>query len=116
LENGDYFNAYQNIGSIKDLSKSLTEELEKINKTPLAEITKTFTGIIPIVIIVAAIVGILVYLFWPTKSSYSLKSGYKFAGEKEARRKVLKELIEKLSKSKELKKTLEIKNKEGKKE
>jgi hypothetical protein len=116
LENGDYFNAYQNIGSIKDLSKSLTEELEKINKTPLAEITKTFTGIIPIVIIVAAIVAILVYLFWPTKSSYSLKSGYKFAGEKEARRKVLKELIEKLSKSKELKKTLEIKNKEGKKE
>ncbi len=79
LSSGDYFNAYLLIGQIKSLQQSTSTEVSNLSQAPVTDMVKT----IGIAMVVVAVIVILVYLFWPTKSSYSLRSGFAFKPKKE---------------------------------
>ncbi|MEM5801892.1 MAG: hypothetical protein QXQ18_00695 [Candidatus Aenigmatarchaeota archaeon] len=74
MKSGDYFSAYQKLSDAKNLLEAIKSSLQKqpIEAFPVSISTSISTAIsgflIYIIIGGVALIGILVYLFWPTKT------------------------------------------------
>jgi len=75
---GDYFNANQLLDDIKSQMATVNSNLEsakQVQPWPIDSLK------LVLIIVVVAVAGFLVYLFWPSRSSYSPGRGYAYRTE-----------------------------------